>query len=74
MYALQELIGIYAMQPDLGGSTQYNEQRSQRYEHLKELLAYWSERAGQDGKGISLGTLDTGLDYESTWSDILDEL
>ena len=71
VYALQELIGIYAMQPDLGGSTQYAEQRSQRYTHLKELLTYWERKTGTYGSPLTSGTLELGLDREDTDPDYL---
>ena len=69
--ALQQLIGIFAMQVDVTDTnTLITEKRSQRVKALQELLVYWQDVTGTTpGVLLELGTLDTGLDRKSTDSD-----
>ena len=70
--ALQEMVGIFAMHVDIGGATEINEQRRQRFEHLQTLLKYWEAQTGLGGYKIQVGTLDLGLDRESDDTEYLD--
>jgi hypothetical protein len=71
--ALQQLLGIYAMQSDVTDSnTIITERRSQRYDKLQDLLKYWEGVTGTIGTALQLGTLDTGIDREATDTDLLD--
>lgn len=40
------------------------EQRNQRHEHLKGLLAEWEARTGMGGGYAQIGIMSLGLDYD----------
>ncbi len=55
--ALQELVGIYAMQVNIGGASQVSEQRIQRQEKLVDLRDYWETKTGTAGGKLSIGKI-----------------
>ena len=62
--ALQQLLGLFAMYVNVGGSTEVNEQRGDRYTHLKELLKYWETKAGTAGGKLTAGVIDYNIDTD----------
>jgi len=64
--AIQELMGIYAMHVNISDPQgDVSEERGQRFKNLQDLLRYWEDTIGTSGTALALGTLETGLDYES---------
>lgn len=47
---------------------------SQKFDHLKDLLADWESRCGMSGGGITIGTLDLGIDSDSDGSEYASRL
>ena len=62
--ALEELVGIYSMQTNIGGATQVGEMRNQRVTELQKRLDYWNDRCATSGGVISVGSLDLNLDTD----------
>lgn len=62
VYALQELLGIYAMQVDVTDTnTLITEKRSQRFKALEDALAYWERKTGQTGGTLTVAKLKYNL-------------
>lgn len=61
VYVLRRRLGLAAKWSDRSGETN-SDTRSQRWEHLKALLAYWEERTGLKGATMKVGALNLGLD------------
>jgi hypothetical protein len=67
VYILRERLGMSVKWTDHSGETR-SESRSQRWEHIKQLLEYWEEKLGLSGGGIFAGTIDLGLDEDEAIS------
>ncbi len=66
--ALQQLVGIYAMHVRVSGSSELTEDRQQRYEHLKEWLAYWETQTGTTNglsKKLRRGRMRLSIDTDA---------
>lgn len=60
--ALQELLGIYAMQVDTTDTnTLITERRKQRVDNLEKRLAYWERKTGQTGGKLTTAKLKYNL-------------
>jgi hypothetical protein len=71
--ALQELLGVYAMQVNIHDPQgDVAEDRSDRFKALQSLLAYWEGVTGSTGTLLQTGLLDTGMDREASDTDLLD--
>lgn len=67
VYVLRLRIGMTAPFIDKSfGIEAGSEQLSQRHTHMKGLLAYWEGVLGLSGTPLTVGTLDLGLDTDST--------
>lgn len=61
VYVLRRLLGLARKWTDHSGETR-SESRSQRWEHLKELLEIWERKTGLAGGRLSIGMMNLGLD------------
>lgn len=69
--ALEELIGIYAMQVDIPSGQETGELRHQRVMELRNSLQYWTVRCTTAGAVLSTGTLDYNLDTDYDDLDVI---
>jgi hypothetical protein len=65
-YVLEELLGVLANLVDQSGEVDsLSISKSQRWDHIEKLLAYWGGKTGLAGATLSVGTLNLAIDTTS---------
>lgn len=70
VFMLRRFLGLARLKVDVGAGEFEIEKRSQYFKNLMEMLKYWEAIAGAGGwtgdgiGGLSVGTIDLGLDQD----------
>ena len=64
VFVLRLRVGMTATYTATTTDAGTSEQRNQRHEHLRALLAEWESRTGLGGGYAQMGTITLGLDYD----------